>query len=49
MASLEGATEGLEEPLGKTYALARRALARIFDSGYVPTLPELESGRLGPH
>lgn len=49
MASLEGATEGLEEPLGKTYALARTALVRIFESGYVPTLRELESGRLGPH
>lgn len=49
MASLEGATEGLEEPLGKTYLLARRALARIFESGYVPTLREMETGHLGPH
>lgn len=44
-----GATEGLGEPLGKTYALARRALMRIFESGYVPTLREMETGHLGPH
>jgi hypothetical protein len=49
MASLEGATEGLEEPLGRTYALAKRALVRIFESGYVPTLREMETGHLGPH
>lgn len=49
MASLEGATEGLEEPLSGTYALARRALVRILESGYVPTHRELETGRLGPH
>jgi hypothetical protein len=49
MASLEGATEGLEEPLGRTYALAKRALVRIFESGWVPTLREMESGHLGPH
>jgi len=49
LASLEGATEGLEEPLGKTYALAKRALVRIFESGYVPTLREMETGHLGPH
>ena len=49
MASLEGASEGLDEPLEKTYALARRALVRIFESGYVPTLHELETGHLGPH
>jgi len=49
LASLEGATEGLEEPLEKTYALAKRALVRIFESGYVPTLREMETGHLGPH
>jgi hypothetical protein len=49
LASLEGATEGLEDPLGKTYALAKRALVRIFESGYVPTLREMETGHLGPH
>lgn len=49
LASLEGATEGLEEPLGKTCALAKRTLVRIFESGWVPTLREMESGHLGPH
>jgi hypothetical protein len=29
--------------------LAKQALVRIFESGYVPTLREMETGHLGPH
>lgn len=44
LASLEGATGDLEEPVARTCDLVRKTLARIFDNGYVPTLGELESG-----
>lgn len=48
-ASLEGATDDLEAAVAGTWALVKRSLVRIVESGYVPTLRELESGRLGPH
>jgi hypothetical protein len=44
LASLEGATGDLEEPVARTCGLVRQTLTRIFDDGYVPTIRELESG-----
>ncbi len=44
LASLEGATGDLEEPVARTCGLVRQTLTRIFDNGYVPTIRELESG-----
>lgn len=48
-ASMEGVTDDLERAVAGTWPLVKRSLVRIFESGYVPTLRELESGRLGPH
>jgi hypothetical protein len=48
LASLEGATGDLEEPVARTCGLVRQTLTQIFDNGYVPTLGELEAG-LRPH